>query len=73
MKSNPKQSSINTIIRLKTFAKGVQVTISMHRKKKLVRWFRTIDEAMDSVLAKGDYDCEFYLNGYLCVLDGWVT
>ena len=60
------------IIQITSLPKTTRVTIQKgHGKQKRLQ-FRRIDEAVEFVLPRGHRDTELYLNGYSCVLAGWV-
>ncbi len=48
------------------------IILNSHRNLK-PRLFGSIDEAIDYVLPLGNRHTELYLNGYSCVLHGWVS
>lgn len=62
----------NQIIHITSLEKGAQVSIRNGLKKLKTRRFTTIAEAKEFVLPQGNHQTELYLNGFKCVLNGWV-
>ncbi len=60
------------IIRITSLPKATQVSVHDGHQKLKPRVFPSIDEAVKYVLPRGNRHTELYLNGYPCVLDGWV-
>ena len=61
------------IIQVTSLAKSTQVRVRNGHSKLRPRQFASIDKALDYVLPLGNRQTELYLNGYPCVLHGWVT
>jgi hypothetical protein len=62
----------NQIIHITSLANATKVTIRNGQKKLKARRFRSIDEAIAFVLPRGNRQTNLNLNGYPCVLHGWV-
>jgi hypothetical protein len=60
------------IIHIPSLAKSTQVTIRNGHRKSRPRQFASIDKALAYVLPLGSRHTRLYLNGYPCVLHGWV-
>ena len=60
------------IIYITSLAKSTQVIIRNGHTKLRPRQFASIDKALAFVLPLGNWHTELYLNGYPCVLHGWV-
>lgn len=61
------------IIHITSLAKSTKVTIRNGHTQWRPRQFSSIDKAIAFVLPRGSRHTELYLNGYPCVLHGWVN
>lgn len=62
----------NQIINITSLTKGVRVTIRNGQRKLKARRFADIDSALEFVLPRGNRQTDLYLNGYWCMLNGWL-
>ena len=63
----------NQTIKITSLTAGTAlVTIRGGGKRLKARRFQNIEKAIEFVLPLGDRRTDFYLNGYHCVLNGWL-
>ena len=59
-------------IQITSLPKATQVSIQNGHRKLKPRLFPSIEAAIDYALPLGNRHTDLYLNGYSCVLHGWV-
>jgi hypothetical protein len=60
-------------INIKSLAESTQVIIQNGNGFTMRRRFGSVDEAIAFVLPRGNLNTELYLNGFPCVLHGWIA
>jgi hypothetical protein len=60
------------LIKINSLDNHVQVSIERPNSKPMMRRFPSIEQAIRFVLPRGNRQTELLLNGFRCVLHGWV-
>ncbi len=71
-KQNQKDTMKKTSITITSQRNRTRVTVSNGRQATTTRFFPSMAEAIDYVLPRGNCNTPCFINGFKCVLAGWI-